>query len=76
MSVDPALALGDMRALRLDKTFDAILMDDAISYMPRLADFVAAFRTAAIHLIPDGVLVATPDVTFNECTVFACVKTL
>ena len=38
-------------------------MDDAISYMTCLADFVAAFRTASAHLNPGGVLVATPDVT-------------
>lgn len=54
---------GDMRTFRLGKTFDAVLMDDAISYMMCLADFVAAFRTAFAHLNPGGVLVATPDVT-------------
>jgi len=54
---------GDMRTLRLDSTFDAVLMDDAISYMRCLADLVAAIRTAHAHLTPGGVLVATPDVT-------------
>jgi len=54
---------GDMRAFKLDNTFDAVLMDDAISYMRCLADFAAAFRTACAHLNPGGVLVATPDVT-------------
>ena len=54
---------GDMRTVRLDRTFDAVLMDDAISYMSCLADFVAAFRTASAHLNPGGVLIATPDVT-------------
>lgn len=54
---------GDMRTFRLGRTFDAVLMDDAISYMTCLADLVAAFRTAAAHLSPGGVLVATPDVT-------------
>ncbi len=54
---------GDMRTFRLGRTFDAVLMDDAISYMTCLADFVAAFRTASAHLNPGGVLVATPDVT-------------
>lgn len=54
---------GDMRTFRLDKTFDAILMDDAISYMSCLEDFEAAFRTAYAHLNPGGVLIATPDVT-------------
>ena len=54
---------GDMRTFRLGTTFDAVLMDDAISYMTCLADFVAAFRAASAHLNPGGVLVATPDVT-------------
>ena len=52
-----------MRTFSLGRTFDAVLMDDAISYMTCLADFEAAFRTASAHLIPGGVLVATPDVT-------------
>lgn len=56
---------GDMRTIRLDRTFDAVLMDDAVSHMSCLADFVAAFRTAAVHLNHGGVLVATPDVTFE-----------
>lgn len=54
---------GDMRTFRLGTTFDAVLMDDAISYMTCLADFVAAFGTASAHLNPGGVLIATPDVT-------------
>ena len=54
---------GDMRTFRLGRTFDVVLMDDALSYMTCLADFVAAFRTASVHLNPGGVLVATPDVT-------------
>ena len=54
---------GDMRTFRLGTTFDAVLMDDAISYMSCLADFGAALRTAYTHLAPGGVLIATPDVT-------------
>ena len=54
---------GDMRKFRLDSTFDAVLVDDAISHMNCRADFVAAFRTAYAHLNPGGVLIATPDVT-------------
>jgi SAM-dependent methyltransferase len=56
---------GDMRTCRLGRTFDAVLMDDAISHMNCRADFVAAFRTAYAHLNPGGVLVATPDVTIE-----------
>ena len=54
---------GDMRTIRLGRTFDAVLMDDAISYMACFADFESAFRTASAHLDPGGLLVVTPDVT-------------
>jgi SAM-dependent methyltransferase len=54
---------GDMRNFRLGRTFDAVLMDDAISHMCTRADFEAAFRSAAAHLQPGGVMVVTPDVT-------------
>ena len=54
---------GDMRTFRLGGTFDAVLMDDAISYMTSLADLVAALGNASAHLNPGGVLVVTPDVT-------------
>lgn len=54
---------GDMRTFRLDRAFDAVLMDDAISHMRCRADFQAALRTAYDHLNPGGVLVVTPDVT-------------
>jgi SAM-dependent methyltransferase len=56
---------GDMRTVRLDQTFDVVLMDDAISHMNCLIDFVAAFKTAYAHLKPGGVLVTTPDVTIE-----------
>ena len=54
---------GDMRTFRLDESFDAVLMDDAISYMACRADLAAALRTASRHLRAGGVLIATPDVT-------------
>lgn len=54
---------GDMRMFRLERSFDAILMDDAISLMNTRADFAAAFRAAFVHLNPGGVLIATPDAT-------------
>lgn len=56
---------GDMRTFRLGSTFDAVLMDDAISHMTCLEDFRAAFHTAHAHLAPGGVLVTTPDVTLE-----------
>jgi len=57
------LVQGDMRTCRLGRTFDAVLMDDAISHLHNRADFAAAFRTAHEHLNAGGVLIATPDVT-------------
>lgn len=54
---------GDMRSFSHGQTFDAILMDDSISYMNCRKDFEAAFRTAYAHLKPGGVMVVTPDVT-------------
>ncbi len=54
---------GDMRTFRLGRTYDAILMDDAISYMNCLKDFEAAIRTAWAHLEAGGVMIVTPDVT-------------
>ncbi|HMO50659.1 MAG TPA: class I SAM-dependent methyltransferase [Kiritimatiellia bacterium] len=56
---------GDMRTCRLGRTFDAVLMDDAISHMNCRADFAAALRTAHAHLNPGGVLIVTPDVTLE-----------
>ncbi len=63
LNPDCTFIQGDMRTIRLGRTFDAVLMDDAISHMSCRVDFTAAFRTAYVHLNPGGVLVATPDVT-------------
>jgi SAM-dependent methyltransferase len=54
---------GDMRSLRLGRTFDALLMHDAIVYMTTEEDLRAAFVTAAEHLRPGGVVVVLPDAT-------------
>jgi SAM-dependent methyltransferase len=63
LNPDCSFVLGDMRSFRLGQTYDAILMDDAISHMNSRADLEAAFRTAYMHLNPGGVMVATADVT-------------
>lgn len=52
---------GDMRTLRLDRTFDAVLIHDAIDYMLTRADLEAAFMTARTHLDAGGLLVIMPD---------------
>jgi SAM-dependent methyltransferase len=51
----------DMRSLRLGKTFDAVMIHDAIMYMTTARDLVAALTTARAHLKPDGALVVLPD---------------
>ena len=53
--------LGDMRTLRLGRTFDAVLVHDAIMYMTTEADLRAAMTTAFIHLRPGGSAVFVPD---------------
>jgi len=58
-------AHGDMRTCSPIGTFDAVLMDDAITHMNCRSDFVAALRAAYAYLNPGGVLVATPDVTIE-----------
>jgi SAM-dependent methyltransferase len=54
---------GDMRSLDLERTFDAVFVNDAISYMTSLPDLVAVFRTARRHLKPQGVMLVNADMT-------------
>lgn len=56
---------GDMRTFSLGRTFDAVLVDDAIAHMNCRADVMAALRAAYAHLNPGGVLVVTPDETIE-----------
>jgi SAM-dependent methyltransferase len=55
--------LGDMRSWSLDQEFDAVLIDDAISYMTHRADLAAVFQNAYRHLRAGGVMVVEPDFT-------------
>lgn len=52
---------GDMRTLRLGRTFDAVLLHDAVMYMTSAGDLRAALETAFIHLRPGGGAVILPD---------------
>jgi hypothetical protein len=52
---------GDMRDVRLGRTFDAVLVHDAVAYMTTPAELRAAYATAAAHLGPGGVLVTAPE---------------
>ena len=52
---------GDMRTLRLGRTFDAVLVHDAVMYMLTEDDLRQAIQTAWLHLNPGGVAVFAPD---------------
>jgi SAM-dependent methyltransferase len=52
---------GDMRTLRLDRTFDVVLVHDAVDYMTSLDDLRAAIATAFVHCRPGGAAVFAPD---------------
>lgn len=47
---------GDMRSLRLGRTFDVVAIPDSIDYMASLDDLNKAIRTATQHLKPGGIL--------------------
>jgi SAM-dependent methyltransferase len=52
---------GDMRTLRLGRTFDAVFVHDAVMYMTTEADLAQAMATAFVHLRPGGVVIFAPD---------------
>ena len=54
---------GDMRALRLERQFDAVFVHDAVEYMTTLDDLSRAVRTAYAHTRPGGVALFVPDGT-------------
>jgi SAM-dependent methyltransferase len=60
--------IGDMRTLRLDERFDAVLVFDAISHMTTEADLLAALRTGRAHLREGGVALFCPDWTLEGFT--------
>jgi len=55
--------LGDMRALRLGRTFDAVFVHDAIAYMAAEDDLRDCLGTAHAHTRPGGVALFVPDYT-------------
>ena len=64
-------ATGDMRSVRLGRTFDAVFVHDAVMYMTTEDDLRAALATVATHLAPGGVALVAPDATtetFQEAT--------
>lgn len=52
---------GDMRTARLGRTFDAVLIHDAVDYMTAETDLRQVVETAFAHCRPGGVAVFFPD---------------
>jgi len=62
---------GDIRTLRLGRTFDAVFVHDAIAHMTTERDLRAVMQTAHEHCRPGGAAVFVPDFvreTFVEGT--------
>ncbi len=55
--------LGDMRTVRLGRTFDAVFIHDAVAYMCTEGDLRQAIATAAVHCKPGGAALFVPDYT-------------
>lgn len=54
-------AAGDMRTLQLGRTFDAVLLHDAVAYLTTEADLALALETASRHCRPGGALLVAAD---------------
>ena len=54
---------GDMRDVRLGRTFDAVFVHDAVCYMTTERDLRAAIETAFVHTRPGGAAIFVPDNT-------------
>ncbi|HET9906381.1 MAG TPA: class I SAM-dependent methyltransferase [Anaerolineales bacterium] len=52
---------GDMRTIRLHRTFDVVFVHDAIDYMLTLDDLRQALETASVHCKPEGMALFVPD---------------
>jgi SAM-dependent methyltransferase len=62
---------GDMRTLRLDRTFDAVFIHDAIDYMTTTDELKQAIETAYVHCKSGGMALFVPDAvreTFEPST--------
>ena len=52
---------GDMRTVRLGRTFDVVFVHDAVTYLTTEADLHQAMAAAFVHLRPGGVAIFAPD---------------
>lgn len=55
--------VGDMRALRLGRTFDVVFIHDAVSYLTTEQSVEQALSTAFAHTRPGGAVLVVPDYT-------------
>ena len=62
-SINPELehVIGDMRSVRLGREFDAVLIQDAASYLTTEGELRQALRTAFDHLRLGGAAIFAPD---------------
>ncbi|MFC2008438.1 class I SAM-dependent DNA methyltransferase [Chloroflexota bacterium] len=54
---------GDMRRIRLGRTFDVVTIFDAINHMTTEEDLLACFQTGEAHLKEGGILLTIPEAT-------------
>lgn len=52
---------GDMRSVRLARTFDAVFVHDAVAYITTRDDLARVAETVRAHLEPGGVALFVPD---------------
>jgi SAM-dependent methyltransferase len=53
--------VGDMRTVRLGRTFDCVFVHDAVTYMVSERDLRQAMETAFVHCAPGGATLFCPD---------------
>ncbi len=58
--------VGDLRTVRLDRSFDGVLVGDAIMYLTTEVDLAAAIATAFAHTRPGGCALFVPDKTRED----------
>ncbi|HTX81046.1 MAG TPA: class I SAM-dependent methyltransferase [Streptosporangiaceae bacterium] len=63
LNPDCAHVQGDMRNIRLGRTFDAVLVHDAVDYVTSEDDLRLVIDTALAHCRPGGLAVFAPDHT-------------
>ena len=52
---------GDMRTVRLGRTFDVVFIHDAVDYLTSEQEVRQALETASVHCRPGGALLIAPD---------------